>query len=40
MTGTAVEIPFWSDEEVAAALRPALLQLEMRRVLAYPNESV
>lgn len=33
-------IPFWSDEEVAAAVRPALAQLELRRVLAYPTETV
>ena len=40
MTSTAVEIPFWSDDEVAAAIRPALAHLEMRRVLAYPTETV
>jgi L-threonylcarbamoyladenylate synthase len=32
--------PFWSAEEIAAALAPALEQLEMRRVLAYPTETV
>jgi L-threonylcarbamoyladenylate synthase len=32
--------PFWSPEEVEAALGPALEQLEMRRVLAYPTETV
>ena len=40
MTGAAIEVPFWSDEEVAAAVRPALAQMEMRRVLAYPTETV
>lgn len=32
--------PFWSAEEIGAALVPALEQLEMRRVLAYPTETV
>lgn len=32
--------PFWSPEEIAAALAPALQQLESRRVLAYPTETV
>src|SRR3954451_5056955 len=40
MKATAVEIPFWSDEEGAAAMRPALEQIELRRVLAYPTETV
>ena len=40
MISTLVEIPFWSDDEIAAAIRPALEQLEMRRVLAYPTETV
>src|SRR5689334_18429496 len=40
MKATAVEIPFWSDAEVEAAMRPALQQLELRRVLAYPTETV
>jgi L-threonylcarbamoyladenylate synthase len=40
MTSTAVEVPFWSEDEVAAAIRPALEQLELRRVLAYPTETV
>jgi L-threonylcarbamoyladenylate synthase len=40
MKATAVEIPFWSDDEVAAAMRPALEQIELRRVLAYPTETV
>src|SRR3954469_18999623 len=40
MKATAVEIPFWSDDEVAAAMRPALAQIEARGVLAYPTETV
>ena len=40
MTSATAEVPFWSDAEVAAAMRPALAQLEMRRVLAYPTETV
>src|SRR6476469_3811061 len=40
MTSATVEIPFWSDAEVAAAMRPALAHREMRRVLAYPTETV
>lgn len=35
-----LSLPFWSPQEVAAALRPALAQIEMRRVLAYPTETV
>src|SRR3954466_5107079 len=35
-----LSIPFWSVEEVQAAIRPALAQIEMRRVLAYPTETV
>src|SRR3982751_6424306 len=40
MKTSAIEVPFWSDDEVAAAIRPALEQLELRRVLAYPTETV
>ena len=36
----ALGIPFWSDDEIAAAIRPALEQIELRRVLAYPTETV
>ena len=32
--------PFWSAEEIESALKPALEQLEQRRVLAYPTETV
>ncbi len=35
-----LSLPFWSPEEVQAAIRPALAQIEMRRVLAYPTETV
>ena len=40
MTGSPLAIPFWSDPEIAAAVRPALQQMELRRVLAYPTETV
>ena len=33
-------VPFWSPEEVESAIRPALEQIEMRRVLGYPTETV
>src|SRR5947199_9855238 len=36
----ALSVPFWSAEEIESAIRPALEQLEMRRVLAYPTETV
>ena len=35
-----LSVPFWSSEEIEAALRPALAQIEARRVLAYPTETV
>jgi L-threonylcarbamoyladenylate synthase len=40
MTDQLLGIPFWSPAEIAAAIRPALEQIEMRRVLAYPTETV
>src|SRR5262245_58791069 len=40
MRKDALSIPFWSAEEIEAAMRPALEQLELRRVLAYPTETV
>src|SRR3954471_13045262 len=40
MSGAPLAIPFWSDAEVAAAIRPALEQMELRLVLAYPTETV
>ena len=35
-----LSVPFWSPEEVEAALRHALAQIEARKVLAYPTETV
>ena len=40
MSGLPLVVPFWSEVEVAAAIRPALEQLDLRRVLAYPTETV
>ncbi len=40
MSGSPDAVPFWSDAEIAAAIRPALEQMELRRVLAYPTETV
>jgi L-threonylcarbamoyladenylate synthase len=40
MTDQLLGTPFWSPAEIAAAIRPALEQIEMRRVLAYPTETV
>lgn len=40
MRKDTLSLPFWSPEEVEAALRPALEHLEQRRVLAYPTETV
>lgn len=40
MSGAPDTVPFWSDAEIAAAVRPALEQIELRRVLAYPTETV
>ena len=40
MRTDTLSIPFWSPEEIEAALRPALAQIEARRVLAYPTETV
>jgi L-threonylcarbamoyladenylate synthase len=40
MRADALTIPFWSDEEIDRAVRPALAQLENRLVLAYPTETV
>ena len=36
----ALAVPFWSPEEVMSATRLALAHMEMRRVLAYPTETV
>ena len=40
MTSAVLGVPFWSPAEIAAAIRPALEQIEARRVLAYPTETV
>lgn len=40
MRTDALSIPFWSAEEIDAAIRPALSQINARRVLAYPTETV
>ena len=40
MNDAALAIPFWSEAEVAVAMRPALDQMERRQVLAYPTETV
>ncbi len=36
----AASIPFWSPEEIEHALPLALEQIERRRVLAYPTETI
>lgn len=33
-------LPFWSDDEVSAAIRPAIAHLESGGVLGYPTETV
>lgn len=40
MRKATLTYPFWSAEEIESALKPALQQLEERRVLAYPTETV
>jgi L-threonylcarbamoyladenylate synthase len=40
MREAALSLPFWSLEEVDAALGPAIAHLEARRILAYPTETV
>ncbi|MDQ2666034.1 MAG: L-threonylcarbamoyladenylate synthase [Gemmatimonadota bacterium] len=40
MNSSTLTVPFWSDAEVAGAIRPALDQMERRLVLAYPTETV
>ncbi|HEY4217596.1 MAG TPA: L-threonylcarbamoyladenylate synthase [Gemmatimonadaceae bacterium] len=40
MKNDALSVPFWSTEEIEAALRPALQQIERRKVLAYPTETI
>lgn len=40
MPRDALSHPFWSAEEIDAAIAPALQQIEARKVLAYPTETV
>ncbi|MGH7619927.1 MAG: L-threonylcarbamoyladenylate synthase [Gemmatimonadaceae bacterium] len=40
MRTDTLSIPFWSPEEVEAAIRPAIAHITERRVLAYPTETV
>ncbi|HVA57444.1 MAG: L-threonylcarbamoyladenylate synthase [Gemmatimonadaceae bacterium] len=40
MRPAPLSYPFWSPQEVQSALRPALDQMERRKVLAYPTETV
>lgn len=40
MKRETLSYPFWSAEEIEAAMKPALEQIEARRVLAYPTETV
>lgn len=40
MKRETLSYPFWAEQEIEAALRPALEQMEQRRVLAYPTETV
>ena len=40
MKRDTLSYPFWSPEEIRAAMKPALEQLALRRVLAYPTETV
>lgn len=40
MRHDAPAVPFWSADEVRAAIRVALAHMERRRVLAYPTETV
>ena len=40
MKKDTLSYPFWSDDEIAAAIKPTLAHLEQRKVLAYPTETV
>src|SRR6201989_3290921 len=40
MRTDTLSVPFWSPEEIEAALRRALKQIERRPVLAYPTETI
>lgn len=40
MRRETLSLPFWSSEEIESAIKLALRQLELQRVLAYPTETV
>jgi L-threonylcarbamoyladenylate synthase len=40
MKRATLSYPFWSPEEIASAIAPALEHLNAQRVLAYPTETV
>jgi L-threonylcarbamoyladenylate synthase len=40
MKRDSLSYTFWSAEEIESGLKPALVQLQERRVLAYPTETV
>ena len=40
MRTASLSIPFWSPPEVESAIRPALAQIEARKVMAYPTETI
>jgi L-threonylcarbamoyladenylate synthase len=40
MRRDSLSYPFWSTEEIEGGIKAALEQLELRRVLAYPTETV
>jgi L-threonylcarbamoyladenylate synthase len=40
MTVAPLAVPFWSSEEIEAALPSAIAHLNARKVLAYPTETV
>ena len=40
MTATSLALPFWSPDEIEAALPETIAHLNARRVLAYPTETV
>lgn len=40
MKHDTLSYPFWAEHEIEAAIAPALDQMEKRRVLAYPTETV
>src|SRR3954470_18037645 len=40
MRRDSLSYPFWSTEEIEGGIKAALEQMELRRVLAYPTETV